>query len=266
MVALLHAGIARVARVSTAIVWGIVGDRPSVCRAPDGTCHLRRAAATRRTPPPSATPPTATHPATRHPPRHPPPTPPPATHPPVKANTTVATSPLCKGATLRAEEGAAAGGRKPPPSRHQGRRRPPYSRHQIGQIVAKVMLALLYAPPPRRPPALPPSAPAPATGPSAATHPSPPLPSPQPARGVLRVEAAGLLHDCGQSGGTARITHEAARARRPRGGAPLLERAPPPLEARAHLRRPRAAPPAAAALPLPGQRRRRRSHAVMALR
>jgi len=41
----------------------------SVHRAPDGTCHLRRAAATRRTPPPAATPPPATHPATRHPPR-----------------------------------------------------------------------------------------------------------------------------------------------------------------------------------------------------
>ena len=63
--------------------------------------------------------------------------------PPAQANNTVSASPLCKGVTLRAEEGAAAGGRKHPPSRHQGRKRPPYTRHQIGKIVAKVMLALL---------------------------------------------------------------------------------------------------------------------------
>ena len=211
----------------------------SVHRAPDGTCHLRRAAATRRTPPP------ATHPA--------------------------CAGQLDRGGLASVQGGDAAGG-----GGRGGGGEEATALAASGEATAAVLAApdrpdrgqghVGAAVRPASPPALPPSAPAPASGPSTATHPSPPLPSPQPARGVLWVEAARLLHRCGQSGGTARNPHEAARARRPRRGALLLERAPPPLQARAHLRRPRAAQPAAAALPLPGQRRRRRPHAVMAPR
>eukprot|EP00964_Phaeocystis_antarctica_P026201 scaffold14741_cov55-Phaeocystis_antarctica.AAC.1 len=82
---------------------------------------------------------------------------------------------------------------------------------------------------------------------------------------MLWLEAAGLLHHSGQGGGTPRNTHLTVRARLPGGGGCLLERAAAPLEARPHRRRPRAAPPSAAALALPGQPRRRRPHAVTTL-
>ena len=127
----------------------------------------------------------------------------------------MAASPLCKGATLRAEEGAAAGGRKPPPSRHQGRRRQPYSRHQIGQIVAKVMLALLYAPPPRLPARPPAQRTRTCDGPLNCDSPL----SPSPRRSLLAVCCGWKLRGYCTAAGRAAV-RRATRTKRPEPVAP----------------------------------------------